>query len=203
MAAKRQLHVRRSAARRRSAGDDELSPELTAFREAFLAELDRTVVPAVLQRISAGAATVSPEELARRMLAVAPAPAPVNRMAQQVGPEFFDTAGVRVVLAPPGGGPVSKQAVEHRRRRHTLLALLTSDHRWIYPTWQFRGHDVMPGLAEVLAAFGDGPAWSVATWLTTPRVDLDGLTAVHWLDAGRDREVLLRLVRHAAARWAA
>lgn len=201
MAAKRRMAVRRTPVRR--ADDGELSPELTAYREAFLAELDRLVVPTVLQRLSAGATTLPPHELARRMLAVAPAPAPTNPMAEQVGPEFYDTTGVTVVLAAPGADPVSKQAVEHRRRRRTLLALRTADRRWIYPTWQFRGHDVMPGLAEVLAAFGDGPAWSVATWLTTPRADLDGLTAVQWLDQGRDRDALLRLARHAAARWAA
>ena len=85
------------------------------------------------------------------MLAVTPAPAPLNKMAEQVGPTFYDTTGVTVVLAGPGRDPLSKQAVEHRRRRNTILALQTSDHRWIYPTWQFQDVRVMPELVEVLA----------------------------------------------------
>jgi hypothetical protein len=108
-----------------------------------------------------------------------------------------------VVLGGAGGDPVSRQAVEHRRKRRSILALQTSERRWIYPTWQFDGPDVMAGLPAVLAAFGDQPAWSVATWLTTPRHDLDDETAVEWLRRGRDRETLLRLARRTASQWAA
>jgi hypothetical protein len=180
-----------------------LPRDLQEYLEAFVAELDTTLVPAIVQRLRAGAARLSPSELAKRMLAVAPAPAPANRMAEQVGPDFYDTAGVTVVLAQPGAGPISKQAVEHRRRRRTVLALQTSDGRWIYPTWQFRDHEVMPGLADVLAVFDEHPSWSVGTWLTTPSKDLDGRTAVQWLEERRDRDHLLRLARHTAHRWAA
>jgi hypothetical protein len=180
-----------------------LPRDLQEYLEAFVAELDTTLVPAIVQRLRAGAARLSPKELARRMLAVAPVPARTNKMAEQVGPEFYDTAGVTVALAQPGADPISKQAVEHRRRRRTILALQTSDGRWIYPTWQFRDHDVMPGLADVLAVFDEHPSWSVGTWLTTPSKDLDGHTAVQWLDERRDRDHLLRLARHTAHRWAA
>lgn len=202
-APRRPAGKRAPAPARQPSANDNLSQELQDYLEAFIAELDHTVVPAVLRRLRAGAAALSPKELARRMLAVAPAPAPANKMAEQVGPEFYDTAGVMVVLARPGADPVSKQAVEHRRRRRTVLAVQTSDNRWIYPTWQFRDHDVMPGLAEALAVFGGQSMWSVATWLTTSSVDFDGLTAVQWLEAGRDREHLLRMARRTADRWAA
>ncbi|WP_104106430.1 hypothetical protein [Nocardioides sp. 616] len=180
-----------------------LSRDLQEYREALVAELDTTLVPAIVQRLREGAPRLSPRELTRRMLAVAPAPAPASKMAEQVGPEFYDTAGVRVVLAQPGANPISKQAVEHRRRRGTVLALRTSDGRWIYPTWQFRDHEVMPGLADVLAVFAGGSSWSVGTWLTTPSEDLDGCTAIQWLNDGRDRDQLLNLARHTARRWAA
>ncbi|MFZ5869464.1 MAG: hypothetical protein ACOYXW_02880 [Actinomycetota bacterium] len=193
----------RSASSVRSSAESGLPHDLQEYLEAFVAELDTTVVPALLQRLRAGAARVPPRELAKRMLAVAPAAAPVNKMAEQVGPDFYDTAGVMVVLAPPGADPISKQAVEHRRRRRTVLALQTSDGRWIYPTWQFRDHEVMPGLAEVLAVFEEHSNWSVGTWLTTPNKDLDERTPVQWLNEGRDREHLLRLARHTAHRWAA
>lgn len=205
----------------------ELNQELRAYRDALIAQLDDVVLPGVLARILKGAASIAPADLARRMLAVAPAPAPVNKMAEQVGPEYFDTNGVATILAKAGSEPVSKQAVEHRRRRHTILALQTSDGRWIYPTWQFRDHDVLPGLADVLTTFHAATAggvgqdetgadgrrsasraapfseWSVATWLTTTREDLDGLTAVEWLATGRDQGHLLALVRRTVAAWAA
>lgn len=206
----------------------ELNQELRKYRDALIAQLDDVVLPGVLARILKGAASIAPADLARRMLAVAPAPAPVNKMAEQVGPEYFDTNGVATILAKAGSEPVSKQAIEHRRRRHTILALSTSDGRWIYPTWQFRDHEVLPGLADVLTTFhaatvgggGQGEVagtdgrrsasrvapfseWSVATWLTTTREDLDGLTAIEWLATGRDRGHLLTLVRRTAAAWAA
>jgi hypothetical protein len=187
----------------RPGGVEDLPQRLKEYRTALVAELEKIVVPGVIGRLLDGASSVSPTELARRMLAVAPAPAPVSKMAEQVGPTFYDTAGVAVVLGGPGADPVSKQAVEQRRNRRTLLALQTSDGRWIYPTWQFHNHEVLPGLAEVLAVFAEHSTWSVGTWLTTPSTELDGMTAVQWLEAGADRTHLLSLSRHTAARWAA
>lgn len=187
-----------------------LTAELREYREALIAQIDNMVVPGVIARLAKGAASLAPVDLARRMLSVAPAPAPTNKMAEQLGPEFYDTNGVSVMLAEPGAEPVSKQAVEQRRKRRTLLALQTSDGRWIYPTWQFRDHDVMPGLSEVLAAFERADretepfsTWSIGTWLTTPLDDLDGATAVQWLDTDADRDHLLTLARDTASRWAA
>lgn len=187
-----------------------LTAELRAYREALIAQIDTIVVPGVIARLAKGAAGLAPAELARRMLSVAPVPAPTNRMAEQVGPEFLDTNGVSVMLAKPGAEPVSKQAVEQRRKRRSLLALQTSDGRWIYPTWQFRDHGVIPGLSEVLVAFDRDsrePApfstWSIGTWLTTPLDDLGGATAVQWLGAGADCEHLLKLARDTANRWGA
>jgi len=173
------------------------------YRNELAAELEHVVLPAIVARLEMGAAVPPPVELARRMLAVAPTATPRNKMADQVGPEFYDTAAVMVVLAGPGGDPISRQAVEHRRKRRTVLALQTSDRRWIYPTWQFVDHDVLPGLPELLAAFGEHPGWSVATWLTTPQRALDGSTAVDWLHEGRDRPLLMLLARRTASRWAA
>jgi hypothetical protein len=130
-----------------------IGSDLAAYLKALRAQLDEVVLPSVLARLVKGAAPIAPEDLAERMLAVAPAPAPANKMAEQVGPEYYDTNGVKTILAAPGADPVSKQAVEHRRNRHAILALPTTDRRWIYPTWQFRDHDVLPGLADVLATF--------------------------------------------------
>ncbi len=130
-----------------------IGDDLASYMKALRAQFDEVVLPSVLARLIKGAVPIAPEDLAERMLAVAPAPAPANKMAEQVGPEYYDTNGVKTILAAPGAEPVSKQAVEHRRNRHTILALQTTDRRWIYPTWQFRDHDVVPGLADVLAMF--------------------------------------------------
>lgn len=213
-------------------GDD-----LTAYLKALSVQLDEVVLPGVRARLAKGAPPMSPEKLAERMLAVAPVPTPANKMAEQVGPEFYDTNGVRTILAAPGAKPVSKQAVEHRRKRHTILAVQTADdHRWIYPTWQFRNHEVLPGLADVLTTFyppqasraktavsavsesgsqnavavarsvtRDEPLsrWSVATWVTTPLRDLDGLSVADWLLEDRDRDRVVQLAHRTATAWAA
>lgn len=213
-----------------------LGDALAAYAQALRTQLDEVVLPSMLARLIKGAAPIAPEDLAERMLSVAPAPAPANKMAEQVGPEYYDTSGVKTILAAPGAEPVSKQAVEHRRNRHTILALQTTDRRWIYPTWQFRGHEVLPGLADVLAPFypsqpsrdqaslnantepgslgavakarsatRDEPfsRWSVATWVTTPLRELDGLSVADWLLEDRDRDRVVRLSRRTAAAWAA
>lgn len=212
-----------------------IGDDLAAYLKALSVQLNEVVLPSVLARLVKGAPPIPPEKLAERMLAVTPAPAPVNKMAEQVGPEYYDTNGVRTILAAPGAEPVSKQAVEHRRNRHTILALQTiDDRRWIYPTWQFRNHDVLPGMAEVLATFyppqlgrnqsaasaagesGNPSAvamarsatgvepfsrWSVATWVTTPLRDLDGLSVADWLLRDRDRNRVVQLARRTAAAW--
>jgi hypothetical protein len=172
------------------------------YGDALIIELDRLVVPTVLKRVREGVALPPPRELAKRMLAVAPARVLANQMAEQIGPEFYDTTGVMVVLAQPGADPISKQAVEQRRKRRTLLALQTSDSRWIYPIWQFVDHDVMPGLAEVVGVFGDHSMWSIGTWLTTPSVEFDGQSAAEWLAERRDWDHLIRVAKHTAQRWA-
>src|SRR6187200_3087245 len=84
------------------------------------------------------------DALADRMLASVPEPSPWA----ELGP-FYSTTGIARVL-----GGVSRQAVEERRRRRTILALRTADNVWVYPAFQLDGHNqVVQGLAEVLAGF--------------------------------------------------
>lgn len=177
--------------------------DIVGYRRDLLQEVENKIVSVVIRRVREGTITVAPSELAQRMLAVVPVSVPRNAMADQVGPTFYDTTGVTVLLAPPGANPISKQAVEQRRKRGTVLALKTSDKKWIYPTWQFVDHEVLPGLSEVLLVFGEAPAWSVATWLTTPASDLEGASPADWLREGRDRGSVLRAAQRMAARWAA
>lgn len=203
--------------------------DLAAYVQEVRTALEETVVQGIVRRAQRGAALIPAKELARRMLAVAPAPVPRSRMAEQVGPDFYDTNGVATVLSANRMAPVSKQAIEQRRNRQTILALQTQDGRWVYPTWQFQDGDVAAAVVRVLHAFRDSAAateaqrhrdaltehsatvpafsnWSVATWLTTARNELAGRTYAEVLLEGTDAsavEAVLARARHTAATWAA
>jgi hypothetical protein len=83
--------------------------------------------------------------------------------AKVLGP-VYSTAQVKSLL----GG--SRQAVNDRVRRRTLLALRTTDDHLVYPSFQFEGTKVLPGLAEVLQAVGDVvDNWTLASWLVAPQ----------------------------------
>lgn len=142
------------------------------------------------------------DELADRMMASLPVVETGNRLAQLVG-DCYDTTGVMMVLGKHRPAPVSKQAVEARRKRNAILALQTSDGRWVYPTFQFDDGGVRDDVVKLLAAFGDSPKWSVAAWLLTPAEDLDDLTPVAWLGQGRPLHDVERLAGRTAGRWAA
>src|SRR4051812_44816009 len=113
-------------------------------------------------------------------------PAAPSVLDAEIGP-FYDTASVQALL-----GDVSKQAVAARRQAHTILALRTSDRRWVYPTFQFTGEDVIPALVPVIQAFRDAPAWSAALWFVTSNSDLgDDMTPLAWTREGRSPGALV------------
>jgi len=137
-----------------------------------------------------------PDELADRMLAAVPAPSPWR----DLGP-FYSTSGLARVL-----GGVSRQAIEERRRRRTILALRTADDVWVYPAFQLDGRNrVVAGLADVLARFRpDGPddEWMVAAFVAAPQPALGGRTiAEHLRDGGALADVVA-LADERAERWA-
>lgn len=107
---------------------------------------------------------------------------------------------------------ISREALRQRVAAGKVLALPT-DHpnRRLYPAFQFKEGDTLPGLTDVLHAFfaethGSGPAsvspHTVASWLVGPKAALDDRSPVDILRAGRDREAVVRLARRAAARLA-
>jgi hypothetical protein len=135
------------------------------------------------------------DEIVDRLGALLPPAAP-SVLDAEIGP-FYDTAGVQSLL-----GRVSKQAVADRRAKHTVLAMKTSEGRWIYPTFQFTGQAVDPALVPAIRAFADSPAWSAALWFVTPNPDLEGeVTPVAWARAGRPAEALERSARRTAQEW--
>ncbi len=141
-------------------------------------------------------------QLARHLLAGLPVLDATNPMADLIGP-CYDTSGVQTVLGKARGRAVSKQAVEARRERRSILALRTSDGRWVYPTFQFAADgSVRADIAAVLQVVGES-SWTLATWWRTPSADLESHTPLEWLDAGWPVDDVLAAARQAAARWAA
>jgi hypothetical protein len=136
------------------------------------------------------------DSLAARMLAAVPEPSPWA----ELGP-FYSTAGIARVL-----GGVSRQAVEERRRRRTILALRTADDVWVYPAFQLDGRNrVVRGLAEVLARFRPATVddeWMVAAFVAAPQAQLGGGTIVHHLADGGDLADVVALADERAERWA-
>ncbi len=138
----------------------------------------------------------TPAEVAKQMLAAVPDPSPWS---EALGP-FYRTPQVRSLL-----GGVSRQALEDRMRRHTLLGLRTADGVIVYPRFQFdERHAVLAGLAEVLRVLRASGVddWTLAGWLVARRDGLEGHSPVEWLRGGRDVETLLGAARDAAARFA-
>jgi hypothetical protein len=137
-----------------------------------------------------------PDALARRMLAAVPEPSPWS----ELGP-FYSTAGLARVL-----GGVSRQAVDERRRRRTVLALRTADGVWVYPAFQLDGRNqVVRGLSDVLARFEPGSPddeWMVAAFLAAPQPGLDGASVADHLRSGGDLGAVLALAGERARSWA-
>jgi hypothetical protein len=137
-----------------------------------------------------------PDELASRMLAAVPAPSPWR----DLGP-FYSTSGLARVL-----GGVTRQAIEERRRRRTILALRTADGVWVYPAFQLDERNrVVRGLPQVLDRFQPRTAddeWMVAAFVAAPQPGLDDRSIVEHLRAGGDMDPVLALADERAQRWA-
>lgn len=134
--------------------------------------------------------------MADRMVAALPAPAPWNEL---VGP-FFRTSQVAGMLG------VSRQAVDERRRRGTLLGCRTRDEHWVFPAFQFRGRTTRPELVALLRAF-DSPTvdgWTLAAWLTAPHEHLENSSPLEHVSrlGGMDDRLSL-LAADQQARWSA
>ena len=137
-----------------------------------------------------------PDELATRMLAAVPAPSPWRDLGQ-----FYSTSGLARVL-----GGVTRQAIEERRRRRTILALRTADGVWVYPAFQLDERNrVVRGLPQVLDRFQPRTAddeWMVAAFVAAPQPGLDDRSIVEHLRAGGDLDPVLALADERAQRWA-
>ncbi len=87
-------------------------------------------------------------------------------------------------------GLKSRQAVQQRRARGTLLGLPLGGSSYLYPVWQFDGHAVIRGLPATLAALNRLDAWGQAAYLLAGEPRLNGLRPLDALRAGRIAEVV-------------
>jgi len=89
-------------------------------------------------------------------------------------------------------------------QQHKLLALRTADGHTVYPTWQFRSTEILPGLAEVLGAVESGAIddRNLAAFLVgrVPE-ELEGMSIIEWLTAGRDPNPAVELTKARSNRW--
>ncbi len=138
--------------------------------------------------------TDDPDELAR---AVAERIVDFSaRWVEHLGP-FYDSASVAALLAR-NGDPITKQAVSKRKG---LLSLTTGSGQVVFPAFQFRDRRPVPGMAKVLDELPDHVVsrWTLASWLVSPDVDLDGARPIDVLHDGSDGDIAA--VVTAARQW--
>lgn len=183
------MKVRAADTARRVAGADYAHEAGEAFERALAGLIERWE--------AAGVVAPPPEVLVDIMFDNTRYIVPVaSELGERVGP-FYDTNGVRQAL-----GGISKQAVDDRRRKATILAARTSDGRWVYPLFQFREGKVDPALIPSLKALAGAPSWSVALWWVTPNDDLEGIAPLDWVRQGRSPDAVRLSAAHTAAEWA-
>lgn len=85
---------------------------------------------------------------------------------------------------------ISPKSVAAKARRNELLAIARGD-RNLYPAFQFRDGQVVPGLREVLQALPLTNGWSRLSFLLTPDPGLDDRTPLEALQTGRDAVLTL------------
>jgi hypothetical protein len=79
---------------------------------------------------------------------------------------------------------ISRQAVDKRRHRGTLLAVPTGSGENVYPACQFTPDGVVPHLESVLGAIGSDSPWTRLSLLLAPAPALAGKNLVAALSAG-------------------
>lgn len=147
-----------------------------------------------LVEIDPAIAATDPAALADQLVAAVPTRHDLDRL---TGP-FYDTAGLTRWLG------VTRQALDDRTKKGTLLMCPLADGTRVYPAWQFRNdRTTVPHLTQVLKVLRAGAKspWTVATWLRTPISEFGDVDAVTWLDRGGDPEAVVAVARADADRW--
>jgi len=106
----------------------------------------------------------------------------------------------RELLMDAGGGltpsqvakvlGLTRQAVDKRRIRRTLLAVPTGSGEYVYPACQFVPEGVLPGVQEVLQAFQVRSPWTQLSALLAPAPALRGKTILEALKSGETERAI-------------
>jgi hypothetical protein len=132
------------------------------------------------------------DEVAQRMASAVPAPSPVN---DKIGP-FYRTDQVVSLLG------ITRQAVNERLRKRTILGMQTRDGVWVYPVFQFENRGILGKLPEVLRSFDPrADRWAVAAWLVSKDVRLGGERPLDRVHSGVELDRVKFLARDASRRW--
>jgi hypothetical protein len=142
------------------------------YEDRVIQNLRPLLATHVSNLLRAGVPLPDASELVAAMAAGIPDVAAQHPFAALLGP-FHSSASVRRMLRVP-----SKQALDDRRRRWTLLAAKTQERVWVYPAFQFDAPHarVHLWLRPLLHALRGAPRWGAAVWLVTEHPDLDGLS---------------------------
>jgi hypothetical protein len=87
---------------------------------------------------------------------------------------------------------ISRQAVAVRRSSGKLLAV-EGNRGYVYPSWQFDGHDLLPGFVDIMKILGDSTPWTQFIFFLSKN---DPIGGKHPLDLSRKGNI--DLVRKAA-----
>jgi hypothetical protein len=118
-----------------------------------------------------------------------PVPDPLRRARMRgvrIKRELLERAGGTLSTGEAAGFlGVTPQAIHGRRTRRTLLGVRAANGDYVYPAFQFGSHGVLPGLADVLAAFQVDEPWTQLSVLLSPAGRLGGQTPLQALCDGR------------------
>jgi hypothetical protein len=84
----------------------------------------------------------------------------------------------------------TRQTVNNRRQKGTLLGLRAGKRGYVYPAWQFTEAGTLPGLEVVLAELADREAWTQLAFMLNPNSRLHGQTPLSELRRGHVEPVV-------------
>lgn len=90
---------------------------------------------------------------------------------------------------------ITRQAVDKRRRAHRLIAV-SHGHDYAYPAAQFAEGGLVQGLDRALVAMPARDPWMRLEWLLTADDELDGMSPLDALRAGRVQDVVANAAGH-------
>jgi hypothetical protein len=159
-------------------------------------QVSKLLTARILRRLELSPREVfpSPEDLVARLadLVVVEEDKP-NPMADLLSPFW---SGSKVGRELDSLKPLSRQALAERRKNGSLLGLVTSDNKTIYPVAQFHrvgGRvEVRPGVKAMLSVLRHADPWSVALLVLSdnPVEELEGMSPLEAMERGVGLEKL-------------